>query len=173
MQLMTSLPGRRPLLALLTLAALGGAAMNPTQAQSAGMPVASKAQPAPVQLFIPGRITVGTPAQVLTVKLKGLETPGRQFSTSPCQVRFTVFDRQGRALLTSPNAQTACAEVLMGFSSKKGQWSSFKLNLSEIRKAGLAAGKYMILVHIRANLGDNPRATMPVLVSNTATLDLP
>ncbi|MVN86433.1 hypothetical protein GO986_06605 [Deinococcus sp. HMF7620] len=128
----------------------------------------------PVQLFIPGRIVVqGTSAPVLTIKVKGLENSSRIIYVEPCQVRFTVFDRTGTALLMYPNAKTLCAQRQIGFNTARGVWSELPLPLAEISKANLQQGRYIIHVHMRATTeqGSKQRA-LPLLVSNTATLEV-
>ncbi|MDK2011729.1 MULTISPECIES: hypothetical protein [unclassified Deinococcus] len=122
---------------------------------------------APVQLFLPGALTATQPR--VTLRVKGLETPGRSLMTGLCQVRYTVFDRQGRALIGYPNRSTLCAEVGLGMNTVRGTWGAVTLDLSPVRAAKLPAGTYLMTAHIQAQDGGN-RLT---LVSNTAALRVP
>ena len=96
-------------------------------------------------------------------------SPGRSLTTGRCQVRYTVFDRQGRALLGYPDRSTPCAEVRLGVHTARGAWGAFTLDLSPVRAARLPAGTYLMTAHVQAQAG-NTRLT---LLSNTATLRVP
>lgn len=122
---------------------------------------------APAQLFLPGTLSATQPR--VSLRVKGLESPGRSLMTGLCQVRYTVFDRQGRALLGYPNRGILCAEVGLGVNTARGAWGAFTLDLSPVRAARLPAGTYLMTAHIQAQDGGN-RVT---LVSNTATLRVP
>jgi len=127
----------------------------------------------PVQVFIPSTLVATASGPTLTVKAKGLETPGRNLATAICKIRYTVFDRQGKALLMYPNSQTICAEVLLSVNTKRGVWQQFPLDLGQIRKAGLAPGRYLLSVHIAMSENQNGEAPdLPVVVSNTANLQV-
>ncbi|MVN87390.1 hypothetical protein GO986_11485 [Deinococcus sp. HMF7620] len=128
-------------------------------------------RPALVQVFIPGVVEPGAQDSLLTVKVKGLESPGRFLLTGICQVRYTVFDRQGRALMMYPNQQTFCADVGLSVNTARGTWQTFKSPLSPIREAGLPPGKYLLLVQIVLIDTASGRALdLPAIVSNTANL---
>lgn len=122
---------------------------------------------APAHLFLPGTLTATQPR--VTLRVKGLESPGRSLTTGQCQVRYTVFDRQGRALLGYPDRSTRCAEVGLGVNTTRDAWGAFTLDLSPVRAARLPAGTYLMTAHVQAQAG-NTRLT---LVSNTATLRVP
>ncbi len=119
---------------------------------------------APAQLFLPGTLSATQPS--VTLRVKGLESPGRSLLTGLCQVRYTVFDRQGRALLGYPNRAIICAQVGLGVNTA---WGAFTLGLSPVRAARLPAGTYLMTAHVQAQDGD----TRVTLVSNTAALRVP
>lgn len=129
--------------------------------------LSGKPADAPAHLFLPGLVT-STQSHVI-LRVKGLDTPGRSLTTGLCQVRYTVFDRQGRALLGYPNRGTLCAEVGLGVNTARGAWGAFTLDLSPVRAARLPAGTYLMTAHIQVQNG-GARVT---LVSNTATLRVP
>lgn len=122
---------------------------------------------ASAQLFLPGTLSATQPS--VSLRVKGLESPGRSLMTGLCQVRYTVFDRQGRAVLGYPNRSTPCAEVGLGVNTARGAWRAFTLDLSPVRAAKLPAGTYLITAHLQAQDG----GTQVTLVSNTATLRVP
>lgn len=122
---------------------------------------------APAQLSLPG--TLSATQSRVTLRVKGLESPGRSLTTGLCQVRYTVFDRQGRALLGYPNRGTLCAEVGLGMNTARGVWGAFTLDLSPVRAARLPAGTYLMTAHVLAW----DRNTRLILASNTATLRVP
>jgi len=122
---------------------------------------------APAQLFLPG--TLSATQSRVTLRVKGLEAPGRSLTTGLCQVRYTVFDRQGRALLGYPNRETLCAEVGLGMNTARGVWGAFTLDLSPVRAARLPAGTYLMTAHVLAW----DRSTRLILASNTAALRVP
>ncbi|MCD0168968.1 hypothetical protein [Deinococcus sp. 23YEL01] len=127
----------------------------------------------PVQVFIPSALVATTSGPSLTVKVKGLETPGRNLSTAICKIRYTVFDLQGKALLMYPNSQTICAEVLLSVNTKRSVWQQFPLDLGQIRKAGVTPGNYLLSVHVV--MSENQRGEsrdLPIVVSNTAKLQV-
>ena len=123
---------------------------------------------APAQLFLPGVIHATQPR--VTLRAKGLEEPGRPLMTGLCQVRYTVFDRQGRPLLGYPNRSTLCAEVGLGVNTTRGAWGTFTLDLSPVRAAKLPAGTYLMTAHVQERDGNT---RLPPCVSNTATLRVP
>jgi len=126
---------------------------------------------APVQVFIPGSLVAGAGGSPSTVKVKGLETPGRSLSTEICKVRYTVSDRQGKALMVYPGNQTACAQVLLSINTTRGVWKELPLDLERIRKARLVQGTYLFSVQIYLGETKNGRRQdLPAVVSNTATL---
>ncbi|WP_155297815.1 hypothetical protein [Deinococcus kurensis] len=129
--------------------------------------LSGKPADAPAQLFLPGLVTSTQPR--ITLRVKGLDTPGRTLLTGLCQVRYTVFDRQGRALLGYPNRSTRCAEVGLGVNTARGAWGAFTLDLSPVCAARLLAGTYLMTAHIQAQNG-GARVT---LASNTAALRVP
>lgn len=122
---------------------------------------------APAQLFLPGLVMSTQPR--VTLRVKGLDTPGRTLLTGLCQVRYTVFDRQGRALLGYPTPATPCPEVGLGVNTARGAWGAFTLDLSPVRAARLPAGTYLMTAHVLAW----DRNTRVTLVSNTAALRVP
>lgn len=122
---------------------------------------------ASAQLFLPG--TLSATQSHVTLRVKGLESPGRSLTTGLCQVRYTVFDRQGRALLGYPNRGTLCAEVGLGMNTARGVWGAFTLDLSPVRAARLPAGTYLMTAHVLAW----DRNTRLIVASNTAALRVP
>jgi hypothetical protein len=129
-------------------------------------------QPTPVILFIPGRITIGSTSELI-VRVKGLETPGRSLFTSPCQIKYTVFTRDGKGVLLYPKAGTLCADIAYGFSTRRGAWKQFSLDLRWVKQANLPTGTYWITASIAASEQMGSSARLPAFVSNTAQLQIP
>ncbi|GGK86596.1 hypothetical protein [Deinococcus radiotolerans] len=98
-----------------------------------------------------------------------MDTPGRSLTTGLCQVRYSVFDRQGRPLLGYPTRSTLCAEVGLGVNTARAAWGAFTLDFSPVRAARLPAGTYLMTAHVQAK----DQGTPVPLMSNTAALRVP
>jgi hypothetical protein len=147
---------------------LAAPATNNSAAQQNAGPV----QRIPAALFIPGRIALHS-ASELVVRMKGLESPGRSLFTSPCQIRYTVFTRDGKGVFMYPKTGTICPDVAYGFSTRRGKWEQFALDLRWAKRANLPSGKYWIIASIVASEKMGGVVRLPAFVSNTARLEIP